>query len=373
MINRMFRSYHRIARSGFTLVEVMLSMVVLSIMLILIAQIIGQTQRTWRTTSARLSQFREARIAFDTMSRNLRQATLNSYRDYYYYGDVKNKLPNSNQPSEYPTGYARRSDLGFICGNAGTLAGSSVGSGTPVGQAVFFQAPLGVTSDSSYQNLKNLLCVRGYFLMWGSNSEYLPEGLAARLTGTYRMRLMEYQPPAENNEIYDINQRSINTVNSEPYWVDVSPDYLRPVTENIVALIISPRLSTGSEQVSFGGQMMSPTSIAPNYTYNSAVVANQNSSNPQGTQHMLPPVVQLTMVALDGASIDRIIETVGSGNASAAAQALNVVGASGASFSSAASFDQDLQTVEQYLNGLKLNYRVFKGAVVIPAASRGVL
>ena len=69
-------------RTGFTLVEIMVSLAVLTILLLISAQVIGQVQSTWSASNARVSQFREARTAFDILTRNLGQATLNTYIDY---------------------------------------------------------------------------------------------------------------------------------------------------------------------------------------------------------------------------------------------------------------------------------------------------
>lgn len=341
-------------RGAFTLVEVMLSMAVLAIMLLLIANIIGTTQRSWRSASARLSQFREARIAFDTLARNLRQTTLNTYRAYRYNNPADPLVPAVESVAVAPEGYIRASELAFRCGQASTLVGSLGSIGQPVGHAVFFQAPLGVTDETRYENLKNLLCVRGYFVVLGDDEAFLPDALfqAGRLSPTTRLRLMEYQPPAENNQIY------ANPNN----WIDIganpdAPDYLRPVSENIAALIISPRLSAGDDPVPFAGGTARPTSIAPNYTYDSTKVANVTTSDTQGSQHILPPVIKLAMIALDGNSL-------GSPGATEAIDALS----KGSQFINADNYENDLKQVEDTLNRARVNYRIFETSVVIPAS-----
>lgn len=339
-------------RTAFTLVEVMLSMAVLAIMLLLIANIIGTTQRSWRSASTRLSQFREARIAFDTLARNLRQTTLNTYRAYRYNNPADPLVPAVESVAVAPEGYIRASELAFRCGQASTLVGSLGSIGQPVGHAVFFQAPLGVTDETRYENLKHLLCVRGYFVVLGDDSAFLPSGLRSRLTPTTRLRLMEYQPPAENNQIY------ANPNN----WIDIGANpnalnYVRPVSENIAALIISPRLSAGDDPVPFAGGTARPTSIAPNYTYDSTKVANVTTSDSQGSQHILPPVIKLAMIALDGNSLD-------SPGASEAIDALS----KGTQFNNADNYENDLKQVEDTLNRARVNYRIFETSVVIPAS-----
>ncbi|MEQ1933978.1 MAG: Verru_Chthon cassette protein C [Fimbriimonadaceae bacterium] len=349
---------------GFTLVEVMVSMVVLAIMMMLIAQIIGQTQKSWRMASTRLSQFREARIAFDTITRNLRQSTLDAYRDFVYSNGTN--IPKSNRPEDFPVGYKRYADLAFVSGQAKDLVKSSdddsenLSETSLSGHAVFFQAPLGVTDPADkdspqengrpkYENLKNLLCARGYFVQFGSNKNYLPKHLISRLEETNRFRLMEYQPPAEKNNVY-VDPGSED-------WKKVDSDYVRPVSDKIVGLILSPRLSSGNESINIGGSKQSPTAIAPNYEYDSNKVTSVTVSNAQGTQYLLPPVVKVTMIAVDEASMEIL-----------AKGSPDVLSESGGQFTNASNYDADLNKVRQYLGGKKINYRIFEASVVIPAS-----
>jgi uncharacterized protein (TIGR02599 family) len=346
-------------RQAFTLVEVMVSMVVLAIMMMLIAQIIGTTQRSWRSASSRLSQFREARIAFDTITRNLRQATLNAYRDFHYSATDSN-VPASNSPNETPDGYRRVSELAFVSGQATDLVkGGGIVASSLSGHSVFFQAPLGVTDpDTSpkeggrpkYENLKHLLCGRGYFVQFGDDADYLPAGLKSRLTVTSRFRLMEYQPPAEKNTIYD----------SSDTWFNIDPAYLRPVSDKIVGLILSPRLASGDESITVGGASLKPTSIAPDYSFDSR--KKDGTGSAQGRQHLLPPVVKVTMVALDDASMDQLAK---GRNPKVSLDEIN--GAMG-KFKSAAGYESDIDNLKGILSSGKVNYRIFEATVVIPAS-----
>lgn len=351
-------------RLAFTLVEVMVSIVVLAVMLLIISQIITQAQRSWRTASARLSQFREARIAFDTITRNLRQATLTTYRDFYYGSDPNDRTPDSL--AQAPTGSVRTSNLAFRCGDAASLVGGLGSIGEPVGHAIFFEAPLGVTANPDYESLKNLLCVRGYFLVLGSDEAFLPAGLAGQLTPSTRLRLMEFQPPAELNRIYEKDSTSHRQkILTDPdYWIDfgsgsggLNPvNYLRPISENIAALIISPRWTAGNNSVTFAGSTVAPTDIAPQFEYDSLKDTDPNAQQ-QGTQHLLPPVIQVTMIALDSASVS-------GPNASSALDVLSGV----SSFNDAQNLDNDLRQLETRLNAAKVNYRIFESSVVIPAS-----
>lgn len=333
-------------KSAFTLVEVMVSMAVLAVMMMLIAQIIGTTQRSWRSAASRLSQFREARIAFDTITRNLRQATLNPYRDFHYANGkgINKNVPPANQPTEPPDGFVKISELAYISGKASTLVNNA---GFVSGHAVFFQAPLGVTGTTAYENLEHLLCTRGYFVQFGPDTPYLPSGLRDRLIPSSRFRLMEYQPPAENNSIYEGNNS----------WYTVNESYLRPVSDKIVALVISPRYAAGSESVIVNGASVKPTAIAPKYEYDSRQA-------PSGIQHELPPVVRVCMVALDENSITAMLQKLGGGSGGG----LNVIQSAGVSFDNADTYESDMDRVKTFLAGLDLNYRIFETYVSLPAS-----
>ena len=90
-------------REGFTLVEVLVAMALLTLIALLLTSMTGATASTWRYTAARIEQFRSAETAYESITRRLSQATLNTYWDY-------------DSPTA-PTKYLRQSDLRFISGN----------------------------------------------------------------------------------------------------------------------------------------------------------------------------------------------------------------------------------------------------------------
>src|SRR5437867_2293961 len=67
---------------GFTLVEVMVSMAILVLLLLVLVSITDATRKTWSYTSSKIEQFQDAREAFESITRKLSQATLNTYWDY---------------------------------------------------------------------------------------------------------------------------------------------------------------------------------------------------------------------------------------------------------------------------------------------------
>ena len=70
-------------RAGFSLVEMLVAMAVLTIILLITAQMTGDVAKIWSTTSAKVDSFQSARAAFELMTDELRQATVNTYYDYF--------------------------------------------------------------------------------------------------------------------------------------------------------------------------------------------------------------------------------------------------------------------------------------------------
>jgi uncharacterized protein (TIGR02599 family) len=72
----------------------------------------------------------------------------------------------------------------------------------------------------------------------------------------------------------------------------------------------------------------------------------------------MPASVQVVMVAMDEESAARITR---------GESAPDVLGSAGANFTSPDSMQQDIQSVRNYLNGLRVNYRIFSSNVFLLA------
>ncbi len=380
---------------GFTLIELLVSMTFLVILMLVVTQVVGIVQRTWVRSNSRVSQFREARTAFDLLTRTLSQATLNTYWDNEF---DPLRTDAAGQEVKRAKNYIRQSELQYISGpSTQVLQGASGKADSYPGHAVFFQAPLGITnlveatgSLTNTENMVNLLCGRGYFVEWGDDKSYRPPFLEKLKTvpPRSRLRLMEYSPTAERNRIYDSALRplvdSATGVNNGKRWFN-DGDYAalkslvqdkesvqtraftRPVAENIIALVISPQVET------IGNTSGSPYSIAPNYLYDSTLKVNPgataSTSNPQGTQHLLPPILKVTMVALDEVSGEFLSREE---NASMRKEVLT---AASGMFQSASNFTKELEgldgkqgDLQTLLLSKKLSYRVFTTTIALKQA-----
>lgn len=382
-------------RVAFTLIELLVSMTFLVILMLVVTQVVGIVQRTWVRSNSRVSQFREARTAFDVMTRALSQATLNTYWDNEF---DPLRTDAAGQQVKRARNYIRQSELQFISGpTTQVLTGAAGEASSYPGHAVFFQAPLGITrlsaatgTETNTENMVNLLCGRGYFVEWGDDQSFRPPFLSSlnSVPTRQRLRLMEYSPTAEMNRIYDSTLRPLvdsqTGVNNGKRWFNegefaalnsviinsetaTTRAFTRPVAENILALIISPQIETT------GNTSVQPYSIAPSYLYDSTLQVNPgasaSTSNPQGTQHLLPPLLKVTMVALDersGEFLSRSENDTMRGEVLASVALL---------FQTAAAYTMDLEGDEGNPGGLetlllekKLNYRVFTTTIALKQA-----
>ena len=333
-------------RSGFTLIELMVSISILAVLFLMLSTILGDSVSSWRTAESRFSQFRESQAAFETMVRRIQGAIINPYLDYEYPDGDKTKTPLK---------YVRSSDLHFVCGIAtgGGRASPSVIQGHPsVTHAMFFHGAFGDHNTPEWDGLGNLVNSWGYYLEYGSDSAERATFLEteAEIEPQNRFRLKELQVPAElvttfsdklntatnSSELYAWFRDNVNAVNSHT------------IAENIIALIITPLEPDPAEGVS--------SELSPNYYYDTRAYQHLSFSPEilERTRHKLPPLIRITLVALDPASAARIDEE--------SPDSMPDLGISSL-FRFADRYEQDMQSLEQKLLEKKLNYRIFSTTI----------
>ncbi|HSI87170.1 MAG: Verru_Chthon cassette protein C [Candidatus Methylacidiphilales bacterium] len=319
-------------RDAFTLIEMMAAVVVLSGIMLVIFGITNQISHIWRNSKAKIESFRGARAAFTSITSQLEQATLNTYYDYYQNGVRRTE---ANKATFIPTSYNRNSDLHFICGKSLIT--------NQVGHSIFFQATLGRTDVTAYQGMDTMLNACGYYITYGpdiSRPAFL-DTLPAASPQRNRFRLMQFLQPSQDLSVY-----STTAPSDVKNWFSIPVNAGRncqPLAENIIAMVILPRLSLGDTTV--------PGSLAPQYEYDS-----RNSAN-NTTFHQMPPVIDIVMVAIDEPSAIRL------GN-SATAPDLGV----STLFQNASSLETDLRTLTTSLDARRITYRVFRTSVAIKGA-----
>jgi uncharacterized protein (TIGR02599 family) len=333
---------------GFTIAELLVAAAILSLLVVLLLNMVTQTSKTWRSTSGKIEEFRDARDTFDSITRRLSQATLNTYLDY-------------DNPTN-PTSYMRQSELRFLSGPSATILGNLTLPNPTPSMSVFFQAPNGFSTNSSNSILQNALNTWGYFLEYSSDSNTRPSFLPVGAPpARYRYRLMELMEPTENLSIYNYTSGKSSYTNID--WISNSMTLTtnRPahvLAENVIALIILPHQSPADYSNGY-----SISSLAPYFTYDSSsnwtnYVTNKSIGD-LNTHNQLPPVVQVTMIAVDETSAVRFANTYSN---------LSSVFAASNWFANSSSFAADLSNCQVYLSGQHFNYRIFTTDVMIKGA-----
>lgn len=322
-------------KSAFTLIELLVSMTILALLLLMLAQLLDQIQRTWTYSEGRISQFREARVAFDIITKNLSQAALNTYWDYKY--DEEENTVES---------YRRQSELHFV-----TLPGKDLSTtgGEISGHAIAFQAPLGFSNR--YRNLNNLFNARGYYVLNGTDEDYTPSILENKIEPKKRYRLMEYRPPAEENQIF-IDGDEERLVGDDPEYTEWfrydMEKYSHPLAENIVAVVISPRDTLEKTE---DDRRETYSEIAADYQFDS------NTHQKQKYRQQVPPLVRVTMVAIDEGSAIRL-----------EAESFRGDLVKNTYFKSTQNFDKDVEDLKEDLSEKGVNFKVFSTMVALRSA-----
>jgi uncharacterized protein (TIGR02599 family) len=348
--------------SAFTLVEVLVSMAVIVILMLLLVQTTDAVRKTTSRTTGKIEQFREARDAFESITRRLSQATLNTYSDF-----------NPKVTGTDATKYARASELRFISGNAETLIGGAISKPHP-GHAVFFQAPFGFVNGPTYSGMAGLLNTWGFFVEWGSDQDQRPPFLPGSIPLKWRFRLMELMEPSEDLAIYKYTSGKSGSGNYSKSWdytgkewfqdslARTDPVRVRPIAENIILLGLLPMVAPrDAEQPHGGAEDGTSTDIAPNYSYDSSVVGSASISS----LNQLPPLVQVFMIAVEEKSFARYLDAHGGGEGGMPELGLNGI-LTDATFTTRKA---DIERVVKTLQDNKIDYRMFSSAV--PLVTKG--
>jgi uncharacterized protein (TIGR02599 family) len=401
-----------IRSGGFTIIELLVATVVFSGLLLILAVTTNQTSDVWRRSAAKVEQFQASRRGFESMTRRLGQATLNTYWDYEYEikGGGANRVLDMSRP---PLGYARQSELRFRCGMMETLAPKE-GVLRPT-HGVFFQAPLGLTEDDDVLEidrrrlnpLGDLLNSWGYFVEAGTDEQIIPQFLKGVIQPRMRYRLMQFMEPTERAQIDDPTadpdpsdksggRLIIKNENWNLPWdgwfvepMKRTEDVpLRVLSENILALVILPRLSQQDEAERARRKL---SLLAPLYDYDSkrnsnspAAVKEPLNPNIRGSasdqpeavnpKNQLPPVVTVAMVAIDELSAQRLAESSASDDLAIGLdweglfERAELLEDDPETTGAGKSGDGDLYKLEQQLIAKRINYRVYTSNVPIRGA-----
>lgn len=338
-------------RTGFTILELLVSTTVMVLLMVLLASMVNATSSAWTRSRSQVEQFQQAREAFDAVTRRLSEATLNTYYDYL---DKDGNLRTAaNSGTFVPSRYVRQSELRFLSGPGITADPATSG------HAVFFQAPEGRRDSATVgAGLENLLNTVGFFVQLSDDQGFLPSVLDAA-SARERFRLFLLIQPSEHLSIYRHTGGAPSYAGKE--WFQealASKEEVSIVAENILCLTFLPMLSPGDQ-----GTGYTDASLAPDYTYDSTAKRSDALINPK---NQLPPIVKVTMIAIDEASAKRMSDSDRAALKTEIDGLFQSVGST--TDSSLPGYAKDLQTIESALTAKKLNYRIFSSNVSIKAA-----
>lgn len=307
---------------AFSLLEMLVSVTILAVLVVVLLSMLNSSTTIWRRGASKIQTFQEARAAYEGMTRKISQSTLNTYWDY-----------ETNSAGD-PIRYKRQSELAFVSGPEASLLPAVT---SPRTHAIFYQAPLGYTTNTSYANLRSLLNASGFFLEFGDDQADRPVFLAnnTAVPSRQRFRLKELWQPSENLAVY--------TSTPPAGWITNAPT--STLGENIIALVILPKLPEKEDATG--------TALAPGFVYNSTDASRTNTVN------QLPPLVQVVMVAIDEASAKRFEN--GSTAPTYGIDWANL-------FFDPAKLSADIGKVEEKLIENKITYQIFNSTIPIEGA-----
>ncbi len=383
---------------GFTLTELLVAVAVLTIVLLLVARMIGDTSKIWKNTSAKIDSFRDARLGFEMMTDELRQATMNTYWEYFNASGQTPAQWNATSPSTsfQPVAYGRQSELHFISGR--TNLGLTLPSGTQTTDGIFFQWPGTYSASTTYTTLTSLLNATGFFVEFSpdvlpGNTAYVangpPTSVLSAYQPQYRYRLMQFIQPTESLHVYDY---SFTTGTAPNVWftsylstVPLHAANVRIVANNVIALVVWPKKVDTANDIavdSSGNPIAGDTALAPAYNYDSRLGLASGTAIPTGTwtpgtnpqplqMNQMPPILQVAIVAIDEPSAKQLqgFSTTAPAPITNALAATNT-GTGKALFTVAVDMDSDLAFLQTELATIipHIQFQVFETTIAIRSA-----
>ncbi len=380
----------RLSQRGVTLLELLVALAILGVVLLIIGHAMSLMQNTWVKIRGKADGFRNTRLALDTVTQRLSQATLNSR------WKIDAAQPNNLR-------YVPDSDLHFVSGKATTLLNND---STPVGDAVFFQAPFGqdaipqstssTTPPLDTQSLEETLNAWGYFVEFGSDADERPDFMvqsAAQFPPRQRFRLLEFRQPAHELTLFDLGTAQapgqapgllISQANSftQLYtWfrtpLAAGSTYqqrrLTVIAENVLAIIVTP-LDPKLRDPNAPANDPSPYLVAPDGTWDSRRFQTDGSqpvtpgtATPTPSQyqwHRLPPAIQLTAIAMSEDSWAAIPDEMVGSTANQLRTLINGL------FNQGSTLENDLTAVQTQLDAMTPPMRYKIVSILIPMAGQ---
>ena len=350
------------AGAAFTFVEVLVSVSIMLVIVTALLTIMSQTADGTRAARSRVDQFQQAQRAFETLARRIEQATLNSYW-------------NSDTVNGKVLPYQRMSELRFICGpmQCGASPLDAAKAAMRPGHGVFFQATSGqpgADRDPAVLGLGSLMNSWGYFIEAGTDGTGLPPFLAGRTDMVLvAPRLMELCEPSKRLSIYGFTSGVPDYTGFEWFRTPLADRTLqRTVAANIAVLLVQPKLTAQESErlLPYGTVEDRDALLAPELFYHSGAALPIGTPAERNMRHRLPAMVELTMVALDSATVRRLYSSAEL-DPLKLRDAFHNAGTLRAELQGASTASQG-DSLERRLIARHANYRIFAATVPIRSA-----
>jgi uncharacterized protein (TIGR02599 family) len=318
-------------------VELLVASAVVLIIAVLMSSVIDRTSSLWKKTRDQSQSFQDARASLESLGFSVRQAVLNPSIEYFQGGQPR----QTGDPNFIPDAFGRYSDLLFFVTN--NASGLDPGARS---HAVFFQAPLAYSTNASNEVLPRLLNMAGYYVAYGSDLNFIPGIPALNGQAKNRYRLMQYLQPSESFDVYT-STNSSGRVDTGIVMARTAADLSRNsriLADNVIALIVQPKTSAADTN-----------GISPTFSYDSRAGGLTNT-----TRHQLPPMIGITLIAIDEQSASRL-EAQGT-------LQTTIDGALSQKFLVTTNFEADLKGVQDVLTTNGISHRVFTTDIGIRSA-----
>ena len=275
--------------AGWTLIEVMAASAITAGLLLIIAQVLGNAQRSWLSTRHAAEAAQNMDVVTLTLQRELSGVVLNS-RSRFVDGSAFISMD---------------SDLHFVCGPADELITAQEGV---CGDAVFFQRP----------NSGGVLECSGFFVQFGNDADTRPALLGMSTPLRHSFRLMQFRQPADELVLFQPSAGTgspplISTLNTREALYDwfrapleLSSNKATVLADHVVALLMQTLPEVPGSYDTRRHQWEGDTSAAV------------------AIRHMLPKSLEITIIACDAKDWERLDSTTAAALAKQAAKLLSI-------------------------------------------------
>lgn len=337
---------------AFTLVELLVATAVTLIIMILAMQVVRGVTDIW-SNQVRQSGARLVVVVNDAareVERNMMQATVYPYLDYYDEDLVRRDPTGEDIRNFVPFIYGRASDLHFISGP------DLFGGAGHHSHAAFFQSPLDHQPGEEGGTATGRLNAMGYFIRYDSQDPQRPDFIDPPDQPRHRFKLYKFFKPTDRLGVYSSNGTDRDWFADELAGDPPGSSFV--VVENILAMAFFPDLPGLSET----DRLL----MLPGGLYDTRV--SWSGGNQPIAAHQLPPAVEFILIAIEEDAAERLNAQFGATQPDFGLDWDQL-------FRSPANLPDDLEMLQEALNAFEfadgnvgISYRIVRGGIPILSA-----